>query len=293
MKKIGLVLLTLVLMVAFAGSAYAEIKLGVLAKRGNKRATEKWGATADYLSSKLGEKVTLIPLKFTAIEPIVKSGKIDLLLANPSFFVEMEKKYGARALTTLINMREGKALNEFGAVILSRADSNIKTLADVKGKKFMCVKYSGFGGAQMAWRLFLDNGIDPKKDFAAFTEGRKHDNVVMAVKKGVMDAGTVRTDTLERMAGTGAINMADFHIIHEIKDDFPHVRSTRLYPEWPMAALKHFDVGKGKKVAAALQALPRDHQAIKNARMAGWSSVADYSPVVDCLKVIKYGAFAN
>ena len=81
MKKIGLVLFAMVLMVVFAGSAYAEIKLGVLAKRGNKRATEKWGATADYLTSKLGEKVTLIPLKFTAIEPIVKSGKIDLLLA--------------------------------------------------------------------------------------------------------------------------------------------------------------------------------------------------------------------
>jgi ABC-type phosphate/phosphonate transport system substrate-binding protein len=205
----------------------------------------------------------------------------------------MEKKYGAKALATLINLREGKALNEFGAVILVRADSPIKTLADIKGKKFMCVKYSGFGGYHMAWRLLLDNGIDPSKDFEVVAEGRKHDTVVMAVKSGVMDAGTVRTDTLERMVAEGKIKMDEFRIIHPIKDDFPHVRSTRLYPEWPMAVLKHVDADKAKKVGDALQALPKDHQAAKDAKIVGWSAPVDYGPVRDCLKTIKYGAFAD
>ena len=39
----------------------------------------------------------------------------------------------------------------------------------------MVVKYSSFGSAHMAWRLLIENGIDPQKDMAAFLEGKKHD----------------------------------------------------------------------------------------------------------------------
>ena len=159
---------------------------------------------------------------------MVKDGKIDFLLANSAFFVEMEKKYNSKAVATLINSRGGKALDTFGGVILVKQDSPIQTLQDMKGKKFMVVKFSSFGGAHMAWRLLLDNGIDPQKDMAEFLEGSKHDNVVLAVKNGVVDVGTVRTDTLERMTDEGKIKMEDFRVIHPVNDEFPFVRSTQL-----------------------------------------------------------------
>ncbi|MBU0680735.1 MAG: PhnD/SsuA/transferrin family substrate-binding protein, partial [Proteobacteria bacterium] len=139
MKKIGVALLGVIMLVVFAGAVQAEIKIGVLAKRGAETAMAKWQATGDYLTAKLGEPVTIIPLKFVAIEPMVKDGKIDFMLANSAFYVEMEKKYGAKAVSTIINSMDGKALKEFGGVVFVRADSPIQTLADIKGKKFMCV----------------------------------------------------------------------------------------------------------------------------------------------------------
>ncbi len=289
--KAGLLFLGFFLTLSL-GTAQAELKIGVLANAGPTKAMEKWQETGTYLSAKMAEPVTIIPLKFTAIEPMVKSGKIDFLLANSSFFVEMEKKYSARPVATLINLREGKPLKSFGAVILVRSDSPINSLAGLKGKKFMCVKYSGFGGAQMAWRVLLENGIDPQKDFAVFAEGRKHDTVVMAVKQGAMDGGTVRTETLERMAAAGVISMSEFRVLNEIKDDFPFVRSTELYPEWPMAALNHVDPAKADKLGAALRELKASDGAAKAAKIAGWDEAADYGPVRDCLKAIKYGSFA-
>ena len=292
-KKIGMMGLALLASAMFVAAAQAEIKIGILALRGAPKVMEEWSATGEYLTGKMGEKVTIVPLEFAAIEPMVKDGKIDFMLANSAFFVEMEKLYGAKPVAMQINSAGGKPIKEFGGVIFVRKDSPINTLADLKGKKFMVVKASSFGGGQMALALLLQKGIDYKKDFAEFKEGGKHDNVVLAVKNGAMDAGTVRSDTLEAMEKEGKIAMSDFKIINQVKDGFPFVHSTPLYPEWPMAAVKHVDGAKAKKLGDALMAVKPDSDAAKKASILGWAPPADFKSVREVLKALKYGAFAN
>ena len=292
-KIITTVCTVLIFHIAFTSNADADCKIGVLAKRGAPKTMKKWVATATYLSHQTGEKCSIIPLQFTAIEPAVASRKIDFLLANPSFYVEMEKKYNAQAIATMVNSSGGQAINNFGGVIFVRKDSPIKTLADIKGKNYMCVKHSSLGGAHMAKRLLLEHNIDPDKDTATYLEGGKHDNVVLAVKNGSVDVGTVRSDTLERMQNEGKIRISDFRILNQIKDDFPFAHSTRLYPEWPMAALANTNKNLANKVTTALQAMLPDTQAAKSAHIAGWTTPADYSPVSDCLRAIKHGAFTQ
>lgn len=292
-KIIGIICAAFILHLGFTVNANADFKIGVLAKRGAAKTMKKWGPTARYITQKTGIKCSIVPLQFTAIKPAVASKKIDFVLANSSFFVEIEKEYKARAIATMINSSSGKPLKDFGGVILVRNDSPIKTLADIKGKTFMCVKRSSLGGAHMAWRLLLDNGIDPEKDTIAFMEGGKHDNVVLAVKNGSADVGTVRSDTLERMQDEGKIRISDFRILHQVKDDFPFAHSTRLYPEWPMAALASTNKALADKVASALQAIKLSDHAAKAAKVVGWTTPADYTPVADCLRAIKYGAFAD
>lgn len=266
----------------------AEVKIGVLAKRGAARAMAKWEQTGIYLTKALGEQVIIIPLKFTLIETMVKTGRIDFLLANSSLFVEMKKKYEARAIATMVNDLDNNPLSQFGGVIFSRKNSGITELKDIRQKRFMAVKFSSFGGGQMAWRLLLENNIDPEQDTAAFLEAGTHDLVVRAVRNGKVDVGTVRTDTLERMQAEGKIQMNEFHIINAIEDFFPFVRSTRLYPEWPMAAMVHTSSALSKKVATALQKMPAHSSAVTSAKIAGWTPPLDYSSVRECLKTINY-----
>ena len=139
----------------------------------------------------------------------------------------------------------------------------------------------------------VENGIEPKKDCAAFIEGKKHDNVVLAVKNKSVDVGTVRSDTLERMHDEGKINIDDFRIIHKANDDFPFVHSTRLYPEWPMAATKKVSKDIADKVAKAIISLSSDNNAAQSAKIVGWTEPLDYKPVTECLEAIKYGVFAG
>jgi ABC-type phosphate/phosphonate transport system substrate-binding protein len=284
-------IVVLSLMIGLCGSpmtyAQSEIKIGVLAKRGTEKAYQQWGATAAILSEKLSEKFTIVPLKFVDIEPALKNNQIHFLIANSGFFSSMEKEYKLKALTTMVNRRQDVALQEFGGVIFVRKNSRINSIKDIRGKRFMCVKYSSFGGGQMAWRLLLDRGINPKTDCSAFLEGGTHDNVVMAVKKGDADVGTVRSDTLERMQSEGMIKMEDFKIINKIDDSFAFVHSTRLYPEWPFVACLPADRNLRRQVTKVLMLLPNNHEALDAAKVYKWTYPGDYAAVAECLRIIE------
>ena len=85
------------------------------------------------------------------------------------------------------------------------------------------------------------------------------DEVVYAVRNGDADAGSIRTDLLEQMAQEGKIRLEEFHIINEHKSEDEEIRflhSTRVYPEWPLAKVKHTSNDLAEKVAVALISSP-------------------------------------
>jgi two-component system, LuxR family, sensor histidine kinase TtrS len=285
-RFIILSILMLCMMSAAPLFAQQEIRFGVLAKRGVEKAYQQWGPTADYLSKKLSVNCVLVPLKFVEIEPALKKHEIHFLLANSAFYARYQEKYNLKAVTTMINRKGDIALDTFGGVLFARNNSPINTVADIRGKRMMCVKYSSFGGAQMVWRMMLEQGVDPKKDCTAFTEGGTHDNVVLAVKAGKADVGTVRSDTLERMSAEGKIQMSDFKIINQFHDSYPFVHSTQLYPEWPVAACSQTDSKLARKVAKALVLLSFTHEAMAASKVYKWTYPANYAEVKACLRVI-------
>lgn len=284
-----IIMLTIVIGLCGSTMAHAqsEIKIGVLAKRGTEKAYEQWGPTAAVLSEKLSEKFIIVPLKFVEIEPALKNNRIHFLIANSGFYSSMKEEYNLKALATMVNRRQDVALEEFGGVILTRKNSKINSIRDIKGKRFMAVKYTSFGGGQMAWRLLLDSGINPKTDCSEYLEGGTHDNVVMAVKNGKVDAGTVRSDTLERMQAEGKIQMSDFKVIHKVEDSFAFVHSTRLYPEWPVAACLPADRNLRRKVTKVLMLLKNNHEALNAAKVYKWTYPGNYAAVAECLRVIE------
>jgi ABC-type phosphate/phosphonate transport system substrate-binding protein len=195
----------------------------------------------------------------------------------------------------MINSRQGKPLKAFGGVILTSVDNDgINAIGDLKGKTFMAVSKSSFGGWQMAYKEILDAGIDPFSDFGKLEFGGKHDNVVLAVLNGAVEAGTVRTDTLERMAAGGSIFMDDFKIINpKSQKDFPFVCSTTLYPEWPLGRLASISTSLSDQVVASLKKMKADDPAAKAAKVVGWTSALDYSPVESLQQKLKIGGYAG
>lgn len=275
--------------------AYADdYKIGVLAKNGATKALKKWGATADYLNENLkGNTFSIVPLGFDEVFPAIEGKTVDFFLVNSSMFVTAKVKYNAEAIATMINSRQGKSLKSFGGVILTYIDrDDINTLKDIKGKTFMAVKSSSFGGWQMAYKEFLDNGIDPKSDFSKLDFGGKHDNVVFSIQNGEIDAGTVRTDTLERMAAAGDIELSEFKILAKKEPaGFPFVVSTALYPEWPFAKVDGVSDDIANKVAETLIKLDAKNKAAASAKIIGWTPALDYDEVENLQMELQVGAY--
>jgi two-component system sensor histidine kinase TtrS len=297
MKRSNFLISCALVFILAAGSAAAEsYKIGVLANNGPVKALNKWKATAEYLNAIIKDQTfEMVPLSFEDVNPAVESGKINFLLVNPSMFVTAKVKYGVSAVATMVNSRKGHPCDSFGGVIIAGADNNpIQSLQDLKGKTFMAVEKSSLGGWQMACKALMDAGVDPMRDFKKLEFGAKHENVVLAVQNGAVDAGTVRTDTLERMAAEGDIDMAEFKVLGEKKHaGFPFVCSTVLYPEWPLAKTRQTPDAVATEVLEALKGMKTDDRAAKDAKIVKWVDPLDYSPVENLQKALQIGAYAQ
>ena len=274
-----------------------EIYLGVLANRGVDQAYEDWNPTAEYLTSQLpGYRFTLIPLSLTEMGIKVEQGKIDFLLTNSSSYVEMEMLYGASRILTLEKTHSGVNFTTFGGVIFCRSDrKDIKEFADLAGKSFMGADPGSFGGFQAAWRELLKHGINPYKDFSRLEFSNfPQDSVVYAVRDGKVDAGTVRTEILELMAGEGKIDLKYFRILNPLQTPgFPLAHSTGLYPEWPLAKVRQTPEELARKVAVALLNMPTNSPAARAANIAGWTIPLDYQPVHQCLRELRINPYKD
>ena len=274
------------------------VKIGLRAHRGVEQSLKKWQATADYLNEKIpGYQFVLLPYELNSqLDQAVSRGEFDFVLTNPSAHVEHKIRYDASAIATLINKRKGKGYTRFGSVIFTRAGRNdINTLQDLKGKTFMAVDEKGFGGWRAAWRELQLNQVNPLKDFKTLSfAGGLQQNVVFAVRDGKADAGSVRTDMLERMAQRGEIQLDSYKVLNpQVSKDFAFLHSTRLYPEWPFAKLSHTSDELTRKVAAVLYNIPPDSNAAKAGKYVGWTVALDYQPVVDLLRELHVGPFVR
>jgi two-component system, sensor histidine kinase and response regulator len=274
------------------------VKIGVLAIRGKEQCLKSWQPTADYLGSSIpGTSFVIIPLGHTEINTTVEKGEVDFILTNSSSYVELEYLYGANRIATLKERRLGGTYSRYGSVIFCRRDrSDLRRLNDLGGKVFMAVSETSLGGWQMTWRELLENGIDPYRDFRDLRFGETHDEVVMAVLEGRVDAGTVRTNTLEQMAAEGKISLDDFYVFpsfHHKNVTTPYLVSTREYPDWPMAKVRHTPDELAEKVELALLQMQPDSPAARAAEYAGWTIPHNYQPVHDLLKVLRLGPYKD
>ncbi len=297
MNKLIGAFFSLLLFLLFSSSLNAKdrVEIGVLAHKNYESTHMTWDATAEYLNTKIPEyDFHIIPLRFEEFPPYLRDKKIDFVITNSAYYVDLENRYGISRIATLKNRGfNGKAQTVFGGVIFKRtSNTKIQNVKDLKNKKFAAVNEESFGGWMMALRELKEKGIH--SDDLKTTFYGTHESVVFAVLDGKADAGTVRTDTLERMAAEGKIDLNDFTILEQKNyPDFFYQVSTRLYPEWPIATTNHTANFLAEKVAVALISMDEQSQAAQSSKSLGWTIPLDYQSIHECLKELEMGPYRN
>jgi diguanylate cyclase (GGDEF)-like protein len=267
-----------------------KVKIGVLAKRGVDETLRRWDSLSEYLSKELEYyDFEIVPLTFNEMQNSVRDAKVDFVITNTMYYVILESRYGVSRIATLVNSDkyDRHELKQFGGVIFTKStNKNIKTLKDVEDKKFGAVSELSFGGWIMAYEELIKHNIDLNNMDIIFLG--THDAVVEAVLASDVEAGTVRTDTLERMANEGKIKLSDIKVIDSKEyDDFPYLVSTDLYPEWPIAKLVHTSDTLANKLLAKLVSYESSAEDIVDNNIKGWTVPLDYSKVHEMLKELR------
>jgi two-component system, LuxR family, sensor histidine kinase TtrS len=110
------------------------------------------------------------------------------------------------------------------------------------------------------------------------------DGVLDAVERGDAEAGIVRTCLLENRAAT----MSRFRFVGLREETgFPCATSTRLYPGWPMATLRHTPAALAKSVVVALLGMSAHEDGM------AWAVPADYQTVHELFRELQIGPYAH
>jgi len=271
---------------------------GILAKRGEEIEKNRFYELKLYLEKKLPYKIRFEFLPFEELKAKALSGKLNFILTNPYHAITIKElalkekpPVIYRIILSLGQLEDEKYYPYFGGVIFTKKESSLRSLSELKGKTLGAVNPDSFGGYIVALFELYKKGIY-ERDIKVKFYGT-HDEVVRAVLRGEVPAGTVRTGILERMASIGEISLEDIKILNQKNyAEFPLLVSSDLYPEWPVLALEGTPEKVIKDFAQALLDIPEDSQ-IAHSIEGVFYIPFDYSPVNKSLFELMKGPYAE
>jgi len=282
------------LLLALPLAAEAPLRFAVLAFRPKAQAMAQWQPLARQLATALGRPVELNACTYPELDSAVARQAVDVVLTNPGHYIALSHHQQLSApLVTLVGLEGQVPLARFGGVIFTRADAaDIRSLADLHGKRLATADTQSLGGYQMQAFELLEAGADlPRQEHLVIT-GMPHDRVFEAVLAGRADIGFARSGVLEAMEREGRLAPGAVRVIHgQSFSGFPYASSTQLYPEWPVAVMPQVDERVARQVAVALLSLSPESPAVRSAGIHGFTVPANYSGVESVLRRLRQPPF--
>ncbi len=216
------------------------------------------------------------------------------MLVNPYDYAWLEATRGVSRIATLRPRDMGDIAPMFGAVVMVRADSTLRTLEDLRGKVLASPAPDAFPTLMIQRELHL-LGHDPARFFAAMEHtGLPHSRIVERVLGGQVDAGILRIGVLEEMVAQGRIGAGEYRVLSPpVAVPVAFQLSSRLYPEWPLAIASDIEPSLARHILRALLDLEPEAPEAIAANIDGWAPPLDYSGVTALMHDLRVGPFSD
>src|SRR5437870_5798718 len=170
-----------------------------------------------YLSESIGQKVTLYIAKdYGDLRTQMENGSVDIGSFSPFAYVDAAK--GGKIRIIAQSIIEGSAT--YRGIIIARKDSGLKSIADLKGKRFAFVDPKSASGYVYPRAMLIEKGINPETFFKETIFAGSHDKVIAAVLEGQVDAGAIYDGALG-VAQRSGVSVADLVTLAS-SDPIPH-----------------------------------------------------------------------
>ena len=263
MIRLTTCLLTTICFCVFVASTYAfaaGYKLSMLPRYSTEEINARVVPFAKYLSEKTGLEITPTFMStFDQYTKQISNGGIDIGFQNPYIYVLASKAHEVMAMAV-----KGADRDKFRGIVITNANSPLRMLSELKGKKISIVGHTSAGGYLSQKLTLLENGIDIEKD-CSLEEApeNKQENVIFSVYTGDTDAGFVRESALhmaDAFVPASAIRVMD---------------GTAWLPNWALSVSRSMPQEDRKKIAKAIQELQSDGPVLEALKLKAFRMAQD------------------
>jgi len=213
-----------------AGELPKTLRIGLIPNQAPDRIRAQYQPFGAYLEKTLAQPIELfVATDYTGVVEAMASDKLDLAYFGGVTYVQAEKRADVSPIVTEID-RETNT-NRYYSAIITRADSQIKTVADLKEKdrRFAFGDINSTSGSLYP-RIMLDRaGIGSFNDPLKFVFTGGHDATTLAVVNGTVDAGGVEKRIMQRQIDAGTVRQDQIRIVEQsLVMGYPWVVRNRL-----------------------------------------------------------------
>jgi len=169
-----------------AGKAGKTLRVGFVPAEDAQQVMQNAQPIVEILRQQLGMEIQpFVATDYTGIVEALRVNKLDIAFLAPASYVLAKSEANIK----VILKSERKGIPYYYAAIITRADSGIKTLDDLRGKTFAFGDSLSTTGNVIPRKMFKERGIDPVRDFKQILYSGGHDATVLAVLNRKVDAG--------------------------------------------------------------------------------------------------------
>jgi phosphonate transport system substrate-binding protein len=236
---------------------YKSITFGISSGENQQSGNLRWAPMGPYLAKCMGiEKVTMrVTNDYSGIIEAMVQGDVQLAWLGPAQYAVANDLMKGDVHPVGMDMSKDGELG-YKWVVVVKASSPYKTLADLKGKSMGWPTPTSASGYVLPMHYFRQMGYVSQKNepvhFSKLVQTGSHDNSLVSVVNGTVDAATnwyysPKAGAHIRAAGVGTIKLEDIRFIHE----------SPMVPNAPFTTRKSYPAEMKAKMSDCLLNMPK------------------------------------
>ncbi|MGB3368406.1 MAG: putative selenate ABC transporter substrate-binding protein [Acidaminobacteraceae bacterium] len=208
MKRIGLIILSIVMLISIAGCAKEEkqvtFKIGAIPDQNVSELSRRFDAFSEYLSNETGLDVEYVQSQdYASLVTAFNRGEIQLAWFGGLTGVQARSEVaGAEAIAQ--RPRDEK----FTSVFIADKSLNIRSLEDIKGKSLTFGSESSTSGHLMPRFFMMEAGLNPEEILNASPNySGSHDKTIKLVESGAFEVGALNAAVWESAVENATVDL--------------------------------------------------------------------------------------